>query len=46
MIEFILVMGLVIFGAVIGSMLITLRKLEIENQKFRRENNFIGEKVF
>jgi hypothetical protein len=46
MIEFILVFALITFGAIIGSMLISLRKLEIENKKFRRENNFIGKKVF
>ena len=46
MIEIILIAALIIFGAVTGSMLISLRKLEIENKKLRRENNFIGEKIF
>ena len=45
MIEFILVIALITFGAIIGSMLITLRKLELENKQFRKENNFIGKKL-
>jgi len=44
--EIILYLALVTFGTLIGSMLITLRKLEIENKKFRTQNNFIGKKVF
>jgi len=45
-IEIILYLALISFGTLIGMMLISMRKLEIENKKFRTQNNFIGKKLF